>query len=129
MALRPCSECKRWIYDAQGNIEVRRGRKVPNTSGRTPCSTCPKESPEKASQYELTAQNMAAVHFYYTTRAMRGANLSERMKTDAILQRNFAIIEQVVRPLEARQAITSAIESVLPQILPALPGFATRRAS
>lgn len=125
VALRPCSECAKWIYDKQGRIEVRRGRQVPNTTGRTPCSTCPKENPDKAPEYELSPRNIQALHFYYTTRAMHGANLSDEMKADGTVQRNMAIIDQIVRPFEAESAISDSLEKLLPLFAQSMLGGAT----
>lgn len=112
VAARKCDDCKQWMYLENGKIHTRGGKPVPR-SGPTPCRTCPKKSPEEAHQYELSVKNKQALQFYYTTRAMSGANLTDEMRRDAIIQRNMCLIDQILRPLEAEKATESIIAPLL----------------
>lgn len=106
LAGRSCSDCQTWHYKPDGTIATRGGKQL-KRQGPTPCKTCPKESPEKAHESELSPKNQKAVEFYYTTRAMNGANLTEEQKRDAIVQRNQGLIDQIVRPHEAQQSMVA----------------------
>jgi hypothetical protein len=66
-----------------------------------PCRQCPKESPEKAHEHELSEKNWRAYAHYQQMRAV-GPTSEER--ADPIVRRNAAIIDQVVRQQEAKQA-------------------------
>lgn len=81
--------------------------------GPPPCKTCPKESPTKAREHELSARNRRVVELYHTTRAMRGANLTESQQQDQIVQRNLTIVDRVMRSHEADLAALSLVNAVM----------------
>lgn len=66
-----------------------------------PCGQCPKQSPEKAHEHELSDKNWRAYAHYQQARAV---GLTEAERADPIVRRNFAVIDQVVRQHEASQA-------------------------
>lgn len=114
MALRPCSECKKWVYNKDGSIQkYADGRRVPRGNVKPPCWDCPKQSPEEAHKYELSDKNAQAVHFYYVTRAMAGANLTDDMRYDAILQKNMGIIDRIIRGAEGEQSAMATIAPLM----------------
>lgn len=105
VASRPCDVCKLYRWNPDGTIEhFRPGVPTPNPTGYTPCSTCPKKSPDKAHKYELSNKNRQTLALYYRTRAMSGVNLSDAARSDPIVQKNLAIIDRIVRAFEAEQA-------------------------
>lgn len=120
MATRKCSDCRKWQYleedgplGKRGEIAERGGSKLlrvlpPN------CAACPKESPDRAYLHELSPKNAQAVEFYYVTRAMSGANLTDEMRQDETVQRNMAIIDRILRPFESGQ---SAMLGMAPMLL------------
>lgn len=67
----------------------------------TPCDRCPKQSPEKAHEHELSDKNWRAYAHYQQARAV---GLTDGERADPIVRRNFAAIDQVVRQHEASQA-------------------------
>lgn len=112
VATRDCAQCQRWQYDDKGKIAERDGRPLKRI-GKAPCHTCPKKSPEQAHLYELSDRNKLAVEFYFTTRAMSGLNLTDDMRQDAIVQRNLAIIDRIIRPYEAERSALVAIAPLI----------------
>ncbi len=64
------------------------------------CKDCPKGSPAEAKKNELTFRNLKAFRFSKRMRASRGAGLSSTMKTDAIILRNLAIIDEIMTQAE-----------------------------
>lgn len=115
IAATPCSECQTWQYELRdGKWEIAerpKGNRLKRI-GKTPCRTCPKKSPQEAHLYELSPKNERAVEFYYTTRAMRGVNLTDAQKQDAILQQNMGIIERIIQAYEQEQQAAGAVSSV-----------------
>lgn len=96
-----CAECQKWAF----NIET--GEKQTFKSGPTrellpmalgpndapPCHKCPKGSPEKAKELELSEKNWAAFAHYEESKV---AGLSEEERRDPIIRRNMALIERIV---------------------------------
>lgn len=78
----------------------------------TPCESCPKKSPDQAHKYVLSEKNMRTYQFYRESRAMGFANLTEAMKNDDTLRRNFAIIDEIERQTE-RSGGLSVVASLL----------------
>lgn len=119
VANRSCETCKLWQFNERdgltgkkGEIAERNGVKLKRI-GPPPCKACPKESPEKAKQHELSDRNYRTLELYYASRAMGCVNLTDDMKRDAILQRNFSIIDRIVRAYESERSLFA--------ILPAAP--------
>lgn len=74
-----------------------------------PCKTCPKESPEKAREHELSIKNLRTLDLYYVTRAMNGMNLPDEMRYDEILQHNFSVIDRIVRTYESERSLFAGL--------------------
>ena len=121
VATRSCGDCKTWQYNAQGQIEIHRGKKL-RRIGKTPCHRCPKKSPDQAHEYELSPANQKAVDFYYTTRGMNWTNLTESMRSDPIVQRNMHIIDRLIRPMESE----SSAETLIAPVFAAMQGMIPR---
>lgn len=103
----PCEQCKEFVF----NIET--GEKQTYKSGPerkelpllrsgspTPCDSCPKESPERAKEMELTPKNWQAFQWYQEARA---TGLSDAEKNDPIVRRIFAALDPVTRAFAAKQ--------------------------
>jgi hypothetical protein len=68
----------------------------------TPCDKCPKESPEKAKELELSQKNWQALAHY---RQATAVGLTDAERGDPIVRRNFAIIARLKEEHDAlRQA-------------------------
>ena len=128
VATRSCTDCQTWQYDKNGEIEKARDGGRMKRIGITPCVTCPKKSPAEAKDYELSQRNHKAVEFYYATRAMRGMNLSEAQKQDALLSRNMARIERIVTDFEAEQATLRMAGTIVASLVPVTASDRKRRA-
>lgn len=103
-----CKTC--WLYaihdDTKKPIERRGNTGEFQKRGRgiaPPCKQCPKESPEKAAQHELSDKNWEAYQFYLRHRAMNFNGLTKAEKQDPIVQRNMRIIDEVMREVESRK--------------------------
>jgi hypothetical protein len=73
-----------------------------------PCVRCPKQSPERAKEFELSAKNWRAFAHYQEAKAV---GLTENERTDPIVRRNFAVIDQIVKAFEAKsEAALHAVE-------------------
>ena len=107
-----CEECKQWIYDIKtGEKMKRRGQPQRRQPGQaTPCHTCPKESPEKARETELSAKNWRALGLYRKDKAI--GCLTQEQRQDRILQQNFVIIDQVWQEWQQRQAAEGLAEQL-----------------
>lgn len=112
-----CRDCQKYVYDfvtgkrktyAQGKRDRPRPASTP-----PPCHKCPKESPEKAHEHELSAKNWRTLALYQQVRASSGACLSDEMKRDALLMKNLATIDALFRRWEReQQAVVLATEIV-----------------
>lgn len=65
----------------------------------TPCHICPKESPEKAKELELTPQNWRAWVWYQTAKA---TGLTEEERRDPIVRQIFAVLDPIARSFNAK---------------------------
>ena len=54
---------------------------------------------------ELGPRQMQTIGFYLQVRATHGVCMNERERTDPLLLRNLAIVDQVVRRHEATQSV------------------------
>jgi len=95
------------MYDIKtGQKQTRGGRPIPRPAGTpTPCHQCPKGSPEEAKDRELSDKNARAWWYYRQARAPLG----QQLPADAIVHRNHAIIDQVVRDAEEYRAAMPAL--------------------
>ena len=104
-----CDDCQRYVYrvDEQGRVRPERlqhgGHDWLRPAGvPPPCGKCPKRSPQEAHLYELSPKNRRTLELYFRVRATRGACLTKRMRDDALLASNLALVEAVVRRWEKK---------------------------
>ena len=125
-----CRECSLYIYDPKDWKPVLRGGQKQRRFGMPPpCAQCPKESPAKAAQHELSVKNREAVHFYLSQRAMNWQGLSEDERQDQVLQRNMAIVDSIMRRFESQQDMQQtmiAVQGLLAQAQQASVGKVRR---
>lgn len=76
-------------------------------------SRCPKGSPAEEKSRVLNERNRKALEFYRRVKATGGKALTEAMAQDGALQKNFAIIDDIVRAAEQRE-LARAIARQLP---------------
>jgi hypothetical protein len=102
-----CGECARFVYDLDtgekktyaATVDGERVQlpQVRPKGSPTPCNVCPKQSPAKAVEFELSEKNWAAYAFYLQARAV---GLTESERVDPIVRKNFAIIDAAVTAWE-----------------------------
>lgn len=109
--MRSCSDCAKWLYDDKGTLhKTRAGLPILRPPGTaTPCHSCPKESPAKAHEHELTAKNRRLVAFYYEARAA-----GFRVPMDDATREKLSIIDGMVRQAESKQLAQSVALELLP---------------
>jgi hypothetical protein len=118
-----CRDCLQWIYDPDKNwAPTLRGDQKQRRFTPPPCKRCPKQSPAKAHQFEISARNIAAVRHFLMHRAMNFAALSELEKRDPIVQRNFEIIDQVFREFEKASERAYETQRMATLLTAAVPG-------
>lgn len=101
-----CGECQKFVFDLQtGERETYKSgperKEVPyarNAGESPPCHKCPKESPERARQIELSEKNWQAYGHYLQAKAV---GLTEAERRDPIVRRNFALIDMLVSERKA----------------------------
>lgn len=104
-----CQECAKYVYDlATGEPQTYRSgpdrTELPlaRPAGTLPpCEKCPKESPERAKDIELSAKNWAAYGHYLECRTV---GLSDGERRDPLVRRNAGIIDRAVREFERRES-------------------------
>lgn len=114
-----CAECVKFVFDLQaGEKSLYWGRddagervqlpQIRPPGSTMPCGNCPKKSPEHAKEFELTPQNVKAWRWWLEARA---TGLTDAEKSDAIVRRNFGILEAIWAEWQRkRQAEATAIE-------------------
>ncbi|MEW4564717.1 hypothetical protein AB1K70_19410 [Bremerella sp. JC770] len=103
-----CDQCVQWIYDLETGQRqtVRTGadrREVPQRRPAgvpTPCATCPKQSPARAQHLTLSAKNRRTYHLWRCARATHFHCVPNHLRSDPILARNFAHLDDVARRAE-----------------------------
>ncbi|QDU76436.1 hypothetical protein Pan97_34850 [Bremerella volcania] len=98
-----CDDCAKWIYDLEtgqkATVRVGPERKEefqPRPSGvPTPCSTCPKKSPENAKECTLSRKNYRTYQFWRMCNASHFHYMPEHLANDPIVARNFAALADV----------------------------------
>lgn len=102
-----CAECKRWLV----NIKTGKFDEWPRGSGKrisrsdkisTPCHECPKVSPERESEFVLSAKNWRTLQLYLEAQGTCGQAI-RRFAADPILRRNFAVLHNVFEQHRAMQ--------------------------
>lgn len=104
-----CRECAKFVFNLEtGEKEVFKSgperKELPVVRGPgqpTPCHSCPKESPEKAKEIELTDRNWRAYRHYKEARAV---GLSEEERRDPIVRKHFALLDAVLERYERHLA-------------------------
>lgn len=79
---------------------------------KTPCSSCPKGSPDNEKLVTLSARNIALVRRYQQVRATAGACLSEQEKADGWLMQLLAICDREYRAFEADESLRKTLDIV-----------------
>ncbi len=69
--------------------------KGPSGVPEPPCHKCPKGSPEREREFELTPANLKTYQLYLEVQATAGARLTETMKQDRWLMRNLALVHRI----------------------------------
>jgi len=64
-------------------------------SNPPPCGSCPKKGPQHEHEFTLSTANMETLAFYRETKATFGRGLSEEEARDAVVRRNFLILDQM----------------------------------
>jgi hypothetical protein len=83
-------------------------------NGPTPCSVCPKKSPEQAKEMMLTDQNWKVYDHYLQAKSV---GMTDAERADPIVRRNFAVLDVLVKASHERElAVNLARE--LKKILP-----------
>jgi hypothetical protein len=102
---RTCARCQTWLFDDAHSILTRAGQPLRRPDGSVPpCWKCPKQSPAHARGYERDMDRIVrTLALYFQSRATHGRSLSERAARDALLARNLAIVDSIVRPWERAQ--------------------------
>lgn len=104
-AMIDCRDCQQHVYD------LKTGQRKTFRAGASreekpcvrpkgtppPCSECPKESPEKAKEHELSQRNLQTLRLYREARATVGACLTQRERGDLLLLRNLAVVDALHR--------------------------------
>lgn len=113
-----CEECRKYIYDDTWKRKTYRAgpRREERPCLRpdsipTPCERCPKESPSKAKEYDLSRRNRKAFDAYLRFRAA-----GPRGRIDSVAERNMAIIDDLYREWE-RKAIGREIAMRVSELL------------
>jgi hypothetical protein len=124
LATRPCGDCQKWVfldkiqgerYDTDergGKIMTRNGKRVERGTALPPCQTCPKKSPEQAKDYELNNRNIRMYEMYLKSQATCGLCLGD-LAHDPVVQRDFAIIHQIVTMVRDSRAEMMAMRGAL----------------
>ena len=75
-----CEECAAFMRDADWELEIGRdGKPIPRLNVPTPCSTCPRGSPEREAETTITTKNLRAYRFALEVRATHGALIAGAM--------------------------------------------------
>lgn len=117
MATRPCETCKLYVFDEYGEMVLGRDKKPLSRGGfDPPCRTCPKQSPAKAHEFELTEKNWRALAFYRKVKATNGACLTVESANDKFVSRNLMILDRIFMGHE-RKLQSDSLVNGLTQVL------------
>ena len=111
-----CDDCKQFVFDLKtGERETFKSgperKELPlarNAGESPPCRQCPKESPERAKQIELSDKNWQAYSHYLQAKAV---GLTDAEKRDPIVRRNFALIEMISSDHKTQQQADAFAEA------------------
>lgn len=101
-----CRDCATYVYNLQtGERETYDAgdRMLPILRGDnpTPCDSCPKRSPENGEKLKLHWRNRRALDFYQRMKASSRAFMPKQLRECHITQRNFFLIDQVLKTARA----------------------------
>lgn len=103
----PCEKCKEFVFDLETGEQQtyqsgpqRKELPLLRAGSPTPCHVCPKESPEKAKEVELSEKNWQAWNFYTQAKA---TGLTEVERADPIVRQAFALLDPILRAANAKQ--------------------------
>ncbi len=113
----PCSECAKFVFNLEtGEKETYRSGperlELPVVRGpgqKTPCDSCPKESPEHAKEIELSPRNWRAWRHY---REGRAVGLCDRERRDPLVRKHFAMLEALEEQHARRQAQADSFQGL-----------------
>lgn len=75
-----CGECAAFMRDANWDLEIGRdGKPIPRLNVPTPCSSCPRGSPEREAETTITTKNLKAYRFALEMRATNSVLLTGTM--------------------------------------------------
>jgi hypothetical protein len=101
-----CTDCAKYVYNLQtGEREMYDAgdELLPILRGDnpTPCSSCPKGSPENGEKLKLHWRNRRALDFYQRMKASSRAAMPKHLRDCHVTQRNFFLIDQVLKTARA----------------------------
>jgi len=108
-----CSDCERYLVDPE-KWEIKTYKAGPKREDRpqvrprgvpTPCSECPKGSPEREHEFRLTTKNLRTIRLYLETRACGTESLTPAERQDATLRRNFVTLDELFRRAEEQKRV------------------------
>lgn len=128
--LPDCTTCQKYVVDydwqtGQGTGKPERAKDQPNdpealyerpAGNRPPCQSCPKQGPANERLFRLSKKNWKTFLLWQQTRSTFGRGLSELEARDAVLRRNFSILDGLMRKIEQESmanAIASAVRSAV----------------
>lgn len=89
------------MYDEHGKQEIGRdGKPIPRLNVPTPCSSCPRGSPEREAETTLSEKNWKAYTWFLQVRATHGRCIYGRRQTDELSNYLLTICDSVVRDHE-----------------------------
>ncbi len=120
-----CSDCKKFFYDhTTGELKTYNSGptreklpmiRPPNVP--TPCHQCPKESPEKESEHELSERSYRTLVLYQRAMATGFSYLTKREKRDPLVAKHFVILERLYREYERQRQANDIATTLMPMMV------------
>lgn len=120
-----CKLCQKYLIDYDWGESTGSGQPRTYQSGPTeykpierradqppPCAKCPKKSPEQEHEHVLTEANYQALAHYREVKAMGFRGISDEEATDAVVRRNFVLLDQVFDGMRERRQRYAAMAPV-----------------
>jgi len=126
LTLFTCDDCQKYVYNLEtGERETFKAGpqrvempKIRPPGVDTPCLKCPRESPEKAGQYELTDANWRTYTLYRRAKATSFHYLTEAEQKDPIVAIAFVILDTLCREHERQQTTRTLVCELAPFLVP-----------
>ena len=120
-----CAECKKFFYDhTTGELKTYNSgptrEKLPMirpANVPTPCHQCPKESPEKESEHELSDRSYQTLVLYQRAMATGFHYLTKREKRDPLVAKHFVILERLYREYERQRQSNDIANTLMPMMV------------